>query len=66
MHVFEIGIHFKSSSTKDNILRKMFWGKKIIFLSKNRKFLEFSKILSETSKIHYIDYENISTVLYTS
>ena len=36
-----------------------------MFLTKNRKFLEFSKRLSWTSKIQHFDYENISAVKCT-
>ena len=49
---------FNTSITKDNIL--------IMFLIKNREFLDFSKSLFKTSKIQHIDYENISTVLCTT
>ena len=37
-----------------------------MFLTKNHKFLEFSKSQSKTSKIHLIDYEYISAVRCTS
>ena len=37
-----------------------------MFLTKNRKFLEFPKSQSKTSKIQHFDYENVSTVKCTS
>ena len=36
-----------------------------MFLTKNRKFLEFSKSLSYTSEMQHNDYENISAVQCT-
>ena len=58
VRVFKIAFQFLTPSKKENILSEKM-GKKIMFLAKNHKFLEFSKSLFYTSKMHYFDYQII-------
>ena len=63
MCVYGIGFQFHTPGTKKNILSKNNLFGKNHFLTKYRKFLEFSKY-KDTA--YDTVYENISTVLCTS